>query len=712
MLRNCLAISTTLLLTHCIDTDSDPARVAATHGPLALPAPNEGIPSPTFSRPATAVSLRCSGGTCDSTVQPTWTTVEPATSVAAFVAATPGSLRWTQMLEDDAGLIAKYAVIDEASRLATKHPDAWIRTRLWLYEPEHEPRPAERTSAARQAFVQSRRESCKPSQDAVAAVISSLGGLVEARHWLTNSLNVAIPTSTLEEVLDLPWVYGAYLPDTGHATAGGDGLDRELAFTSIPGLPILATANTGGSGPSGQIVVGVTEWDNPMNVTHKGFKLTETAGTRFLSTTDCGMFTCDGAAAVNYATHGTTVTSVLLGRIFGADFPAWNSGALARRGGAASEALIRYYNNTGGTDGMANAIEQAVEDGVDVINASWYAGPDCSNFCSNTYNPSNLRAEISAAENAGIAVVFAAGNCGTAAACTTLVPAVHPDVLTASGIADTIVLDGSGQPVGDDPDRSLASFSSRGNRATTNVLGESIAVPTVALAGYGVVRLSYTGGTSGFDTSIATGTSFAAPQIASLVALTRQWLHPYGGIFDTAAWASQINLLLMGDGRCGINCPSYVTVDSKFGYGVPRYFEPNGIFLGSTFGWGTRIDSVSMGETVQWPVGDSGPESTAITGWKWALAVDVPGTMTAYPKLTVRVVDTCAAGGTQVVRTALNQGLRYRIILVNPAADIHNRCLAMQVTGTGVAAGTEATFWSADMYFSAAQANHVYQYVP
>jgi hypothetical protein len=164
----------------------------------------------------------------------------------------------------------------------------------------------------------------------------------------------------------------------------------------------------------------------------------------------------------------------------------------------------------------------------------------------------------------------------------------------------------------------------------------------------------------------------------------------------------------MGDGRCGVGYACYEFVDGQFGYGLPKFFELNALYLGSTFGWGTRMDTISHNETVRWPVNTDEKEPVSITGWKWALALDT-GSTTGFPKLDVSVVDTCPPGGgpPQLVRKALNHALKYRVILPNASSQIHGRCLAMQVVGVNVIGGP-IPFWSADMYFSSPVGNHVY----
>lgn len=695
-------------------TEAPEFEVQSVLNPLSYEAVDDATELTYVREPSKGAGVHCSEGICTSHVPISRSNVSAgqlAEEMAVqneFAGASPGTLLWEQYVGADVALENKYLVLEHALRIVEEDEDQFVRFKVRLFEPKSEPLPENGRGASRDTFVRLRKKACDPSQDLMEAHILGLGGVVAKRRWLTNSMHVMVPAKAVQAVLDHPLVFGAYLESSIQSDYGGDGLDRALATTGNPIWIPEGGGGTGGSGPAGQIVFGVVENDNSINVTHKGFKLNAGGGSRILSTDDCGFFTCDGNAAGQSASHGTTVTSVLLGQVFGADFPGWNGTELAKRTALAKTSVVRYYRATIGSPSISNAIEQAVEDGVDILNFSWSSPVGCEELCNVSYDAWGMRDEITAAHNAGIVIVASAGNCGTQSSCTTKFPGILNRVISSAGINDTIVFSG-GYAIGDNPDQYLHPGSSRGFRQTVNNAGENIAVPTIGLTGYYVVRLHYTGGTTGFasfPSVAASGNSFSSPLIASIGGLTRQWLSGFGSIAN-AAWATQINMLLMGDGRCGVDCPSYALVDSSFGYGMPKFFEPTVNYLGTTFGWGTRSDTISQGEVVQWTVNTAGPEPTSVTGWKWALAIDT-GAITGYPKLSVSVVDTCPpGGGTQVVRTALNQGLRYRVILQNGPNLIHNRCLEMRVVGTKVIGGP-IPFWSADMYFSVPVANHVY----
>jgi hypothetical protein len=87
---------------------------------------------------------------------------------------------------------------------------------------------------------------------------------------LTNALHVAVPPEAVEPILNHPRVYAAYLEASVGSDYGGDGVDRAFATSGNPAWWPQGGGGSGGSGPAGQVVFGVVENDNDLNVTHKG----------------------------------------------------------------------------------------------------------------------------------------------------------------------------------------------------------------------------------------------------------------------------------------------------------------------------------------------------------------------------------------------------------------------------------------------------------
>jgi serine protease AprX len=168
--------------------------------------------------------------------------------------------------------------------------------------------------------------------------------------------------------------------------------------------------------------------------------------------------------------------------------------------GVAPEALIYNYKVLATTP-VANgddfsgalALQQALEDGVDIANCSWGAGP--------AGDASSREARAAAnAWNLGLAVVKSAGNAGPGHR-TTTTPADAPRIIVV-GATDV-----AGQEL-----ESYSSHGPAGNRAAPDVLapgggaGRAIAC---CLVGGGF-------GNAGF------GTSYAAPHVSGLLALYLQ----------------------------------------------------------------------------------------------------------------------------------------------------------------------------------------------
>ncbi len=129
------------------------------------------------------------------------------------------------------------------------------------------------------------------------------------------------------------------------------------------------------------------------------------------------------------------------------------------------------------------------EDPPDIVNISWGLGPAGS--CNEEFRPA-----IQALQSAGILVIAAAGNNGPAAV-TGVSPGNYPESLSAGAV---------------DSNRVLAGFSSRGPGACDTNIFPDVTAPGVnvlsALAGFDLLHPF-------------SGTSFAAPHIAGVLALLR-----------------------------------------------------------------------------------------------------------------------------------------------------------------------------------------------
>lgn len=620
------------------------------------------------------------------------------------------SLLTYQLLDHEALRASTERATAQAHERLARDPESRIKVTLWLWEEDITQTDVAISldDANPTRVAEARRHQYRVSQEEVSALVGHVGGHVLRRRWLFNGIVVDLPANHLDDVLSHPYVVAAFLDDTGASLAGGDGLDRSLATgwgaygyfeSGVRGSRVTSTS---------PIVVGVAEWNNPLNLLHSGFK-DGTGLLRVIDTDDCDFWGCSGVSVTTNASHGTKVSSIILGSLLNGQvqlYPGTFTTPQRERSGLAVNARMRYYDIDGFASYFCDALERAVENGVDVLNMSFCNGSNCqtqcANACNETYNPAGVAQALYAAEAAGMVLISSAGNIGNLTCphgCTTHFPAMHTDVISVSGLADT---DGAAFT-----DVSLHPYASKGFISMPAYGGGTNSiVPSVDLVGMYVVRRAFGAGSDGISLALSIGTSFAAPLVTSLAANFRQWLVDAGyTAMSRKAWAIGVNLLLMGDARSDL--PGGIAsgwVDFNYGYGFPRYIRP-GYNMGSTFGWGTSEVLIRQGEQVAFPVGSGGPMPTDINGWKWVVAAN---TSTVEPSTyDVRVVDKCPpGGGTALVSVAIAQGRRYRIVLNDAASQIHGRCLEMQVRGVAVPDGGEV-FWTADYYYSNNDAHHI-----
>lgn len=582
-----------------------------------------------------------------------------------------------------------------------------------------------RNDEIRRRLIAKRQESLAESQASASAEVERLGGKVVGGTWIINSLVIEIEKSALAELLVEAPIYGAFLAQPGLTTGAlsdADGFDRQLAFHP---LGIAETGQVGAS-TTNNMKLGIIEAAthpngslNLINYLHVGFQ--DPGNNRIKIVKDCGTTNCAGGWVGNARTHGTTVTSVATGSIQEGQDPAYTTTtAQKERSGLVRESEIGYYR--GNT--VSVMVQEAYADGMDVANMSVQryltqsGAVVCSTLC-NVMFDNQQRLALNQVTEMGMALVACAGNQGVACSgqCQTTMPGASYDVVSVAALSDTKGYTGLAKSAWEwvNPD----FYSPIGHISKTLFGGATpVMVPTVGLISFGTVRSHFTDNTNGYQTGVPStidiGTSIASPQVASLAVAFRQWAETNSITLNNLAWFTNINVLAMGDGRCGAGIPSGVPgaacsaiVDSKYGYGFPRYFTPH--ILGTYGGWGTRNQVIVQGQTISWRVGGAGNESANVLGWKFALAVDVKSdftevsNVTNLPDLNVRVVDVNT--GT-VIRTATRQGSRYMMQIRNPA-DIQGKDLEVRVTGTFVRSGGE-TLWATDYFFSNFTSFHLY----
>ena len=179
--------------------------------------------------------------------------------------------------------------------------------------------------------------------------------------------------------------------------------------------------------------------------------------------------------------HGTAVSSIAAA--------ATNGAAMAGVAPDAKLMAVRWLieRKCDTLDYAIDAIDYAVDNGADVINASWGGAQDSSLF----------EDAITRANDAGVLIAAAAGNAGVT---TPFYPAASgsPNVISVGALA---------------PDGHLASFSNRGSWVDIAAPGDAIAAVCLSPD-----KVNECPGTYSF----IPGTSFAAPHVAGVAAMVLQ----------------------------------------------------------------------------------------------------------------------------------------------------------------------------------------------
>jgi hypothetical protein len=562
---------------------------------------------------------------------------------------------------------------------------------------------------AQLASLRAEREAqIHPLYHQVAAEVTRFGGTAVGGMLTTAAITVRIPECRIREVAALPEVLG--VERSGQSPRPSvDGIERRAAMGMGLTGPAGINGENGGDGGTANVVrYGVIEADNSVNRSHVSFRDTSSGVHRITDTDRCAFWfpsnRCINSATTSSSTHGTSVTSVLLGDLFDGQDSAFGSdswGMIGRgqRTGIVQEAEAHYYS-VKFNDHVATAIDEATFDNdIDIINLSTSLGGGSSSWCNNSESH-GTRAAIRAAENAGVLVVVAAGNNGDATACTVVRMATYPDSMAIGATNEAA---------------SLSDMNTVGRRATSSngwfnstldggvvALGAPIDLTTNGSN----IELVAGAGSAGY-TNAGGGTSLAAPQVAGAAGLTYDWIYGRGGLNGLESYPYSIRALLltMGDGRNSSGTHTY-TVDDDFGYGNLRWVDLD-TEIGSGGGWGIRRLVLDDGDVAQWPIGSSGPESSSVRGWKFA-AIIAANQYGGSPDMLYELVDTCPSGGGEVVVRSSNSRhplkARLRMRGSEMTSMFHGRCLNVRVTVES--ASSSFPLYAVDYYYTNTRVNH------
>ncbi|RMG28536.1 MAG: hypothetical protein D6721_08165 [Gammaproteobacteria bacterium] len=340
-------------------------------------------------------------------------------------------------------------------------------------------------------MVRTLRREAEDSQRPVVALLGRLGHRGGRRLWLINTLAVRVPAFLVGTLARLPGVrevrldrivvFGGTAPGT--TTTPGWNLD-------LLGIPTVWSAGIDGRGA---VVAGL---DTGVDAGHP-----DLAGRWRGRPADWFDPYGDYATPTDVLGHGTETMGVMVGGsasgqpIGVAPGAQWIAAKIFRDDGTATlSAIHAAFQWALDPDG-----DPATDDAPDVVNNSWGAAAGIGQ-CDPEFQP-----DIDALESAGIAVVFAAGNDGPGTN-TGSSPATYGKVLSAGAV---------------DRNLQVAAFSSRGPSPCTGGIFPSLVAPgvdvytTTPAKGLGLALSPY---------ASVSGTSFAAPHLAGIIALIRSAL--------------------------------------------------------------------------------------------------------------------------------------------------------------------------------------------
>ncbi|PNU18927.1 hypothetical protein C2E25_14965 [Geothermobacter hydrogeniphilus] len=405
--------------------------------------------------------------------------------------------------------------------------------------------------------------------------------------WLIDSVAAELPPNLIDEVAAQPEVlavrYDRLIDPPASPTPAATAATSNLTLIKAPDL-----WNLGLTGQSTTIAL----MDTGVDINHPDLTPSYRGGSNSwfnaIAATDCltaGTNNCDFCDAdtsqpCDSAGHGTAVAGVLVGgsnsgQTIGVTSGAqWIATKIFKSDDSATPESTIHKSFQWLLDPDNNP---ATDDTPDILNASW--GFSAVNGCLLTFE-----ADVQALRNAGIAVVFSAGNDG---------PAQGSDVSPANYANSYAV--GSVGAVGDPT--LISDFSSRGPSSCNSAIFPDIVAP-----GFSILTADISlAGSATYLT--ASGTSFSAPHITGVMALLRG----QGG-FPGASVKELEDALRLSAQDLPLNAPDgpdndygYGLVDAKAAYDlllppVPALLSPadqnNGLATDVTLTWKQPLDAL------------------------------------------------------------------------------------------------------------------------
>lgn len=652
--------------------------------------------------------LSCQNGECTSDVRVTTTNYSPAQRAAARQDPALAIVRDQAAHLEDIHAVTADALESADGLVARDHGAELVDLTIYLRE---QPFNFRRLRAVRgqdadafDAIIAERDAQLEPLYASLREAVESVGGYFGGGLTFSSIASAKVPAQAFERILGAENVIGIELD--GKDVSNADGAERRLSIGLPAGGLSGLDGGVGSTRSSGAVHVGVIEVGNSLNTSHVSWLDWVGGPSRVIDTDDCHYVfpigrRCRDSATTTGDTHGTNVSSVLLGSIEqGQNSSITTTLGRQQRSGVAREAELHYYRYSARAD-LARAFDEAARDnGIDIINLS--AAPTGS-YCDNA-SYSGVRSEVQAATDAGILIFVAAGNDADdnpAGTCTVSGYASFPDTV-AVGATDDVTGLGSLDTV------DLADYSGRGTTSVTLEGGRTLTTRMVDIIATGDADRVAASGTTGVrDTR---GTSFASPLVAGAGVLLKDWIGSRGGLggLENDPYALRTLMMAMGDGvssTSGGGTGFGFTVSDHSGFGHLRFVNLS-TELGSTWGWGVQRRTVSEGQVIEWPVGNSAAESSAVTGWKLAATWDW-NTYNDSPDVKLQLIDRCDASGTvRIIRTAARHPLKGRIRMRESEMSslFHGRCLYIRATIEH--ASSSFSLYTADYYYSNSRDEH------